>query len=320
MGPLYLLSSGSKLRKDNHRLVVEMADEVLFRVPLREISSIVVSPAARIAQSVLFACLRERILVFFINGRCELLGTLAPESAPLGMLRHQMAYVEDAALSLFLAKMVVKEKIDNQYHLLKSYAKTVQQEDLRQALPLLRALRKKVDSVPSCTALRGLEGAAARAYFSAFAALLDPRLWQFPRRSRHPAKDAPNALLNLGYAFLEREVRSAIVALHLDPRLGFLHTSNGRKDSLVFDLMELFRQSVIDRFVLRLLRLKMLKPVDFSMDDAGGFYLSDSARDTWIHRYEAYMTKPYQHYSGKSPRDYIRSRLADFVHMLYQQT
>lgn len=171
MGPLYLLSSGSKLRKDNHRLVVEMADEVLFRVPLREISSIVVSPAARIAQSVLFACLRERIPVFFINGRCELLGTLAPESAPLGMLRHQMAYVEDAALSLFLAKMVVKEKIDNQYHLLKSYAKTVQQEDLRQALPLLRALRKKIDPVPSCTALRGLEGAAARAYFSALSTL-----------------------------------------------------------------------------------------------------------------------------------------------------
>jgi CRISPR-associated protein Cas1 len=320
MGPLYLLSSGSRLRKDNHRLVIGKDDEVLFRVPLREVSSIVVSPVAHVSQSVLFACLRERIPVFFINGRCELLGTLAPEDTPFGLLRLQISCSGNASLCLSLARMIVREKINNQYRLLKDYAKTVKKNELEQALSMIRLMRKKADTASSCTSLRGTEGAAARAYFSGFSALLDPDEWDFPRRSRHPAKDAPNALLNLGYAFLEREVRIAVVGLRLDPRFGFLHAANGRKDSLVYDLMELFRQPVIDRFVLRLIRLRILKPSDFHVEEDGSFRLSQPAQRLWVQRYEAYMARPYQCYEGKSSREYIRSRIEKFVHLLRQQS
>lgn len=69
---------------------------------------------------------------------------------------------------------------------------------------------------------------------------------------------------NYGYAFLEREVRLAIIGAQLDARIGFLHTNNGRKDSLVFDLMEPFRQSVIDRLVLKSINLGQFKVDDFA--------------------------------------------------------
>ena len=60
--------------------------------------------------------------------------------------------------------------------------------------------------------MRGLEGIAAKEYFDAFKVILANTGWNWLGRSRRPAKDKVNALLNYGYAFLERETRLAIVA------------------------------------------------------------------------------------------------------------
>lgn len=51
-------------------------------------------------------------------------------------------------------------------------------------------------------ALRGLEGTAARIYFSAFPELLG-NAFPWPGRQQHPAYEPVNALLNYGYAFLK---------------------------------------------------------------------------------------------------------------------
>ena len=118
--------------------------------------------------------------------------------------------------------------------------------------------------------------------------------------------------MNYGYAFLEREVRIAALMCGLDVRIGFFHANDGRKDALVFDLMELFRQPVVDRLVLSLLNLKVLKPDDFdrSKDDCR---LTDSARLLWCSRYEEYMLKVYKEYGERSSRDMILERVRKFA-------
>lgn len=118
--------------------------------------------------------------------------------------------------------------------------------------------------------------------------------------------------MNFGYAFLEREVRIAIISQGLDPRIGFLHSNNDRKDSLVFDLMELFRQPVIDRLVLTLLWLQTYKPHDFDKGSEDECRLSDEARNIWYQRYEDYMEKAYQEYDGLTPRQLIQKRIEAF--------
>jgi len=160
--------------------------------------------------------------------------------------------------------------------------------------------------------LRGIEGTCARAYISAFSALLDVQSWSFRGRGERPARDPVNALLNYGYAFLEREVRLALIGYGLDVRIGFFHATDGRRTSLVFDLMEPFRASLIDRFVLSLLRKGSLKPDDFETTKKDGCRLNDDARRIWYERYEAYMEKPYQEYEGKTPRGRIDSFVKDF--------
>ncbi|TYZ22936.1 CRISPR-associated endonuclease Cas1 [Selenomonas ruminis] len=311
MSVLYLLSPGGNVHKNGGRLVIEKDEKLVGRMPIRSLTSVVVGPAANISTPVIFACLENDIPIFFLNKKWQLFGQLANEHASLAIIRQQFACLEDPVIAMPLAKIVVDEKIRNQYRLLKSYSRTVQNPLLNKVLKTLKEERAKINEAESANSLRGIEGTCAKCYFSGFGTLLDNRTWHFKGRTR-PATDPANALLNFGYAFLEREVRIATIGLRLDPRIGFLHSNNDRKDSLVFDLMELFRQPVIDRFVLNLLRLQTYKPRDFEKDDEGTCRLTNEARTLWYQKYEGYMEKPYQEYKDLSPRQFIQKRIEDF--------
>jgi CRISPR-associated endonuclease Cas1 len=119
-------------------------------------------------------------------------------------------------------------------------------------------------------ALRLLEGRAADAYFAAWNGFslrwrvgdkrkIPPHWLQVRERSsslgsarnRH-AVDPVNALLNYAYGVLEGQCRTALLAHGFDIACGILHADKHGRDSLVYDLMELFRP-VVDGFVLNLL-------------------------------------------------------------------
>jgi CRISPR-associated protein Cas1 len=90
------------------------------------------------------------------------------------------------------------------------------------------------------SSLMGIEGTAGRAYFQCLSGLL-PGKHQFDGRSRRPARDPFNATLNYCYGILYSQVEKSCILAGLDPYIGFLHTDNYNKKSLVFDLIEPFR-------------------------------------------------------------------------------
>ena len=124
-------------------------------------------------------------------------------------------------------------KVGEQIKILKYYAKQGHKDEMQVLMEAIGMYRKKIISGKDRDALRGMEGIASRTYFEGFRYILDQEKWPWIGRSRRPAQDAVNALLNYGYAFLEREVRLGIIGSGLDVRIGFLHSNNGRKDSLV---------------------------------------------------------------------------------------
>jgi CRISPR-associated endonuclease Cas1 len=69
------------------------------------------------------------------------------------------------------------------------------------------------------------------------------------RRATNPA----NAILNYLYALGEAEAGLALLAVGLDPGLGFLHVDQKARDSAALDLLEAIRPD-IDTYVLRLIR------------------------------------------------------------------
>ena len=67
-----------------------------------------------------------------------------------------------------------------------------------------------------------------------------------------------NSMLNYGYAILASEITKSILVNGLDPYCGFLHFDMDGRTSLTFDLIEPFRQQIVDKTVISLINRKQV--------------------------------------------------------------
>ena len=295
MGVLYLLSEGSSARKNGPRIVVEKDGEIVGRLPIRSIDGVVLGKNSTISTQAVFEMIEQNIPIFYVDERGKIVANFCNERQSATRLLRQLEIFNDSVKQVELSREIITEKIYNQYVLLRQYTKSKDSEKLA---AVVQKLKRQSDI-------------AAKNYFSAFPEITDTSRWTWKGRSQHPAKDPINALLNYGYAFLEREVRVAVAISGMDARFGFFHSNDGRKDSLIYDLMELFRQPVIDRLVLNLVNRRMISPDDFekSKEDCR---LKFEALRTWCTRYEEHMARAYQEYEEKNLRDMITARVKVF--------
>lgn len=313
---IYMMSEDTKAIKDHGRLLLYRKEEKIASQPISRISSVVVTKQAHITMPLVYALLEEGIPISYMDFRGRVLGVLGGERISLEHLFRQKEVMERPKEQIRLVREIVCRKIGSQRRLLKEYSYRERELQAMAALGRLTAYAHKAEYLMDIEELRGMEGAASRVYFAAFPCLLDEKLWRWEGRAQHPAHDAVNALLNYGYAFLEKEVRIALAGSGLDARLGFFHANNGRKDSLVYDMMEPYRHDVLDRLVLKLLRGGSFAPDDFSIT-AEECRLSSAAKKIWAAHYENYMEKPRARYDGCSAREMIRREMEAFgAHIL----
>ena len=104
-----------------------------------------------------------------------------------------------------------------------------------------------------------------------------PDVLGFRRRVHRGADDVVNKTLNYCYALLLNHVWIAVRRAGLDPSIGMLHTGRRRSAGLVFDLMEPFRQPVVDKTVLALVG----RGARLELNDAGELSLRTR---TMLHR------------------------------------
>ncbi|MDO9225186.1 MAG: CRISPR-associated endonuclease Cas1 [Pseudomonadota bacterium] len=133
--------------------------------------------------------------------------------------------------------------------------------------------------------LRGIEGAAARAYFQGLAALF-PASLEFSGRNRRPPRDPVNACLSLGYTLLHFDAVRACHIAGLDPLLGFYHRPSFGRESLASDLIEPLRPH-LDRQVWHLFRDRILRADHFSQDK-GACLLGKAGRAAFYQDYESH--------------------------------
>ena len=140
---------------------------------------------------------------------------------------------------------------------------------LEDAAANIRAMLPQVLAAADLDTLRGIEGAAATAYFSVLDHMLLSRkeAFFFHGRSRRPPLDRVNAMLSFAYSLLAHDCASALESVGLDSYVGFLHRDRPGRQSLALDLMEELRPCMADRFVLTLVNNRMLRPEDFQVQD-----------------------------------------------------
>ena len=108
--------------------------------------------------------------------------------------------------------------------------------------------------------------------------LLAPRLpryfcqavLEWPGRETYGATDRFNSALNYGYGILYSQVEQALILAGLDSYGGFLHADRPGKPSLALDLIEEFRQTIVDRTVIGLVnkRFAIEQDEDKRLDEA----------------------------------------------------
>jgi CRISPR-associated protein Cas1 len=109
--------------------------------------------------------------------------------------------------------------------------------------------------------LHTIEGHATEKYFSQIFQLL-PKALSISKRRTFKAYDGINNTFNLAYTVLKWKTYRALIKAKLEPHLGFLHSEQFGKPSLVCDLMELYRY-LIDDFLIQY--CKSLHRKDFTM-------------------------------------------------------
>lgn len=97
-----------------------------------------------------------------------------------------------------------------------------------------------LDEVEHCSNYRAREAVLDKMYYRLLSNVL-PAPMKFKTRTRRPAKDYTNALLNYTYGLLYPVVDRCILKTGLDPHLGFHHGMARGGKALLFDIIEMYR-------------------------------------------------------------------------------
>lgn len=294
--PLYLLEQGSRLAREGRRLVVSKNGDVLARVPLIQVSQVIVFGNSQITTPALHLLLAEGVEVVLLSQAGHFLGRLVgPESGQGSRRVAQVLRSRDAAFALATAQAIVRGKLHNLRVFLLRYARRLDAPEVRAAADSMTALIERVPRTTALSSLMGVEGQGTALYFGVWKSLLKTP-WRFDKRVRRPPTDPVNVLLSLGYTILAQNVQGAVLAAGLDPYIGFLHQLSYNRPSLALDLMEEFRPLIVDSVALRCLNNGILTPDHFVPgEEEQPIVLTPDGLRLFIRELETRLTQLFQH-------------------------
>ena len=293
LNTLYVTTAETYLRLDNDTLRVEVERETRLRVPLHHLCAVVCFGSVGLSSPLMHRLAGEGIALVLLDGNGRFMARLeGPVSGNVLLRQAQFRRAADGAFALEMARASVAAKIKNTRQVLQRgarEAKTAEDAALlaRRADDLAASLRE-LPAAPDLDTLRGVEGEAARQYFSGLNLLIraDARGDFFmDGRTRRPPRDRFNALLSFLYAMWMNDCRSALEAAGLDPQVGFLHALRPGRAALALDLLEEFRPWA-DRLALTLINRAQVGANDFAVREGGGVSLQPEARKAVVVAYQ----------------------------------
>ena len=293
LNTLYVTTPDTYLRLDNDTLRVEVDHETRLRVPLHHLSAVVCFGHIGLSAPLMHRLAEGGIALVLLDDNGRFKARLEGAVSGNVLLRQaQFQRVADAAFTLDMARACVAGKIKNTRQVLLRGAREAKSDDEAKTLARLAddlaASLRALPAAASLDALRGLEGEAARQYFSGLSLLVRPdqrEAFAMDGRTRRPPRDRFNAVLSFLYAMWMNDCRSALEAAGLDPQVGFLHALRPGRAALALDLMEEFRPWA-DRLALTLINRGQLAANYFVLREGGGVSLQPDARKTVVVAYQ----------------------------------
>lgn len=315
MGVLYVDRKNIELRAESNYLCVYEDGERRSTVPFGLLERVVLWGSARLDGSVLTHLAEKNVGLLVLGGRSRrqaamLLGKPNGDThRRIAQYRwhHDGRYRAQWALSLVKLKLRAQRRLLLRAESMRPDCRTALLAGAEQIERSIRGLREETPEAGLEKRLCGIEGAAASAYFRAYAALFPPAL-AFNGRNRRPPKDPVNAVLSLGYTLLHAEAVSACHIAGLDPFVGFFHEPAHNRESLAADLIEPLRPR-LDEWVWRLFAERKLRGDAFSRQEEACL-LGKAGRQTFYVEYESFA-RPVRRLLRRQALAVARRLLAD---------
>ena len=244
---LVINTFGASLKRKGDRFVVRAGSNKMA-IAAQKVQSILVTTAVYLSSDAIVLAVAHNIDIIFLDKFGDPYARVwPPRMGSTAAIRRRQLETAEGPEGLSFAREWVAAKVRNQAEFLDelSQRRPAQSALFATATEPIRSSLAQVDKVYGTLdeqrgRLLGLEGSAGRAYFACLGKLV-PEAYRFEGRSRQPAHDGFNAMLNYSYGVLYSMVDRACICAGLDPFLGYLHTDNYNKPSLIFDLIEPFR-------------------------------------------------------------------------------
>lgn len=267
-------------------------DEEILRVECHRLENVLVFGRVHVTADALRHCLAKGIGISFFSKNGKFLGQCTPPRALSADLPwRQLQMLGNPARRLAFAKFFIAAKVQNSRTVLQGLRSNYPAAEISAAIKSLGAVLEKVKKASGNEELLGIEGNAAKIYFAAFPAVFRGEI-AFSARRQHPAPDPANALLSFAYVILGNKIAGMLQGRGLLPDVGNFHELRAGRASLALDMLEEFRAAVVDRFVLRLCNLRIMRPEMFMPDDGGGVRLESAAQKVFFAEWEKWLNQP----------------------------
>jgi CRISP-associated protein Cas1 len=263
MQEVFVDGFGVSVSKKSERLVVKRKGEVIFERPFFDVERVIVgTEGATVSAAAIHECTKNGIPLEFISYSGKpYASVVSPNLGGTVKTRRAQILAYEDGRGVFLGKAFASGKLKSSANNLKYFAKYRKTRDRRvydflyRRVDGLEDLARQAASLEAgCVdeargALLNAEGRGANLYWEGVAKVAP----DFGGREGRGATDLANSLLNYGYGILYHRLLSAVTRAGLDPFAGYVHTDRPGKPSLVLDLIEEFRQPVVDRAVFGML-------------------------------------------------------------------
>lgn len=251
------------IHKKDNQIVIHDKNEIIDSIKASTISDITVVGRGYVTFDALNLMALNNIKLMAINPRGELIYTLeSPDSRNVKLKKEQYKLSENKT-GLEISKELIKSKMKNQKATLTTLNKNKQLKmvfnhrlKVDECINQIEGLKLYGDNEKLRMKIMGLEGKASNEYWSGVKCFIPAEIG-FASRTKKPT-DLFNSMLNYGYAILASEITKSILASGLDPYCGFLHFDMDNRTSLTFDLIEPFRQQIVDKTIIGLINRKQI--------------------------------------------------------------
>ena len=291
---IYLFSDGELVRKDN-TLCFKTEDGNRF-IPIENVNEIFMFGEVSFNKKMLELLSQQEIVLHYFGYYGYYMGSFYPRehlNSGYVILRQAEIYL-DGEKRLELAKLFIQGGVKNILRVLKYYQSRGKQ--IEEIIANIEKLTESIDSSPGIDVLMAIEGNIREHYYHSFDSILQNKDFLFESRTRRPPKNNLNTLISFGNSLMYSICLSEIYKTHLDPRIGYLHTTNFRRFSLNLDIAEIFKPIIVDRIIFSVISKGMISNKDF-VAGTEGLMMTDKARKIFVNEMDEKLKTTFNHRS-----------------------